>query len=124
MKTLELTIFRQGNKPTDFAMAAWEDSFYLFGGQTAEEPDSVATIADFSTGTKQWKNIGQLKQSRKSHAVFIHHGEFVVAGGHRQFEPTERCSMDDGSIKCEVIQNHSYSGYAVVMSVPHDYCQK
>ena len=68
-------------------MVAWQNTFYIFGGLVKGE---IVTnrIAAFSTITKEWKKIGQLKYSRGGHGVFIQRENFVVVGGRVQHEKT------------------------------------
>ena len=99
------------------------DSFYIFGGMA--DPflwTGTKTVASFSTITKEWKNLGNLKEARYDHAVFVHMGDFVVVGG--QSELTERCKLNNDTIQCKAIEPKLQVYYPVLMSIPHDYCKK
>ena len=88
-----------------------------------------STIAAFSTKTKAWKKIGNLKNAREGHGVFIQRGEFIIVGGKSYGQKalsTERCTLKGDVIKCKEIGPvlTSYEDYPEMMLVLHDYCPK
>ena len=93
---------------------------------------SSSTIAAFSTKTKEWKKMGNLKNAREGHGVSIQRGEFIVVGGKNSESngqkalSTERCTVKGDVIKCTEIGPvlTSYEDYPEMMLVLHDYCPK
>ena len=105
-----------------YSIVALADSFYIFGGLSHGTKSS--TIAAFSTVTKEWKKLGELKQARYYHGVIIQNGDFVVVGGNDGQLGTERCILSEDTITCTVIDpvlDHYYY-YPEMMSVPPNYC--
>ena len=116
-----------------------ERTFYMFGGKRGTNGKfywiqrSISTIAAFSTLTKKWKNIGDLKISRFGHGVIFQRGEFIIIGGESFVDSgqkfslsTERCTLKDDAIDCTVVDPmlEKYHNYPEMMQVPIDYCPK
>ena len=128
--SVELKIFRQAKVISRYSIIALEDSFYIFGGQvTLRSWTGTKTVASFSTITKEWKKLGNLKEARLEHEVFVHQGEFVIVGGDFEWGEademtTERCELNNDEIRCKAIEPKLFNvNNPVMMSVPHDYCQ-
>ena len=98
-----------------------------------EEKTYSETIAAFNTITKEWKMMGDMKQARAGHGVFIQLDAFVVVGGRPEDSvewsmtelTTERCTLIDGAINCTVVDPIGvYTDYPEMVRVPYDYCPK
>ena len=137
LHSLESGTFRSAlfDSINNYAIVAVKSTIYIFGGDFGESNKytyytPTKTIASFSTITKKWKKLGELKRARLAHGVIIRDGDFIVIGGRNDtwassFE-TERCSLKDNSVQCStvapVLQNYVF--YPEMMRVPHDYCEK
>ena len=109
-----------------YAIIALDDSFYIFGGLSNRKDQNV--IGRFNTGTKKWQKLGELKQARFSHSVFIQNGQFIIVGGSDNFKSfgTERCVLDDNSILCRIVDPYlkDFRYYPAMMAVPENFCPK
>ena len=130
-RSFELKIFRQAENISKYSIIALKNVFYIFGGYVrVNQYTGTTTVASFSTITKEWKKLGDLKEARMEHQVFVHQGDFVIVGG--KFEAyisteisTERCTLKNSTIRCTSIEPKlKSSNKPVVMSIPYDYCQK
>ena len=126
----KFTLSRQGDSIIGQPIVVLDSTFYIFGGMTNEK-EFNATIAAFNTITKEWKKMGDMKQARAGHGVFIQLDAFVVVGGVSEDSygvtdfTTERCTLIDGAINCSVVDPKvKYVGYPEMIRVPYDYCPK
>ena len=102
-------------------VVALGSSFYIFGGDNGS---ISATIACFSTISKQWSKVGELNDARYAHGVFADADHFVVVGGYGSFS-TERCYFTNKSqLQCETVNPvvDYYIYYPEMMSVQENYC--
>ena len=95
------------------------------------DPQVTKRIAAFSTITKRWKRIGELKYAREGHGVFIQQETFVVVGGKQNGydveiheKKTERCTLVDDVVECLAVDPvlRYYWSYPEMIRVPYDYC--
>ena len=112
----------------NYAVVTFEDSFFIFGGKIEEIPETrTKTVAVFSTITKKWTKVGDLKIARLDHGVFVQQVEFVVVGGapeeYATGVATERCHLNGEEVQCEAVSPELllYS-IPAMMRVPHNYC--
>ena len=74
-----------------------------------------------------------LKQGRRSHnAIHIHHGQFLVVGGHLGHSVgegyklfTEKCILQNGQMNCVSQQPEldDYAAYPELKLVPETFCK-
>ena len=103
------------------------DTFYIFGGDSGPSSNTPSnTIAAFSTVSKEWKKLGELNQARYAHGVLIQQGNFIVVGGYPGNLRTERCTLNEGTIRCTLIDPElkSYGFYPEMMFVEPNFCPK
>ena len=73
-------IFRISN----YATAATRESVLIIGGYTGGSPSVTSTIAEYRDGN--WKNVGDLAQSRSSHGAITSGSITMVVGGNPDSE--------------------------------------
>lgn len=104
-----------------------EGDFYTFGGVFGDVTDNTRIIARLDSNFK-WSKIGELVTQRRSHAVIVTRGQFLVVGGHNQDDTevmyTEHCSIGQ-TVKCENQKPllRVYQLYPELFPVTGDFCK-
>ena len=62
-----------------YATASTDESVYIIGGYTAGSPGQTSLIAEYKDGN--WKNDGNLAQSRHLHGAISSGSTTMVVGG-------------------------------------------
>ena len=131
----KFALSRQGKYIHGQPVVALDSTFYIFGGMIQEKTYKNKNIAAFNTIAKEWKKMGDMKQARAGHGVFIQLDAFVVVGGVSEDSQekeiteltTERCILIDGAINCTVVHLDpigEYFYFPEMIRVPYDYCPK
>ena len=84
---------------SDYAAIFHADSFYYFGGFESGS-GYLRSILRLNATSWAWSNAGQMKSSRRGHAVILVKNTFMVIGGGYTRQHSA-CLLNNGKFSCE-----------------------
>ena len=84
-----------------FATLYYNDSMFVFGGNSRFHTRPLDTIKSYNPKTDSWTDRGTLLTTHRYHHVIFSSGWFLVLGDQSRSTKSEKCVLDGDSLVCE-----------------------